>query len=134
MLQCRPAGFLGLRAREIHKPRPVIFAVQETARDHDLEQLSDTGRRRGIRQLGTDFLDGRALATVEDVHDLAFAPREMSRCVSGHRIMANYFAMREYIRHRAARQGNLMDLPRTGVRSDWLSFQAPDRTVGRSPK
>src|SRR4029078_3762350 len=95
----RSAGFLWLRAREIHEPRAIVLAVQQAALDHDLQQLAHARRRRRVGQLRSDLFHRRAMATMHDVHDLALAPGEMNPGGLRHRPMANYFAVREYIRH-----------------------------------
>src|SRR5689334_8728465 len=95
----RPPGFFRLRAREVDEPRTVVLAVQQSAVDHDVEELPNTGRRRSIGQLGPNLLNRRPVTTMEDVHDLAFATGEMGAGLFGHGGTANYFATREYIRH-----------------------------------
>src|SRR5262245_1098553 len=100
MLHGRAARVLMFGRREVDEPRAVRFAAKQAALDHDLEQLADARPRRRIGQLGANVFDRGSLAPVDDVHDLAFSACQVDTNGLGHefRVMANYFAMGEYIR------------------------------------
>src|SRR5687768_5847921 len=62
--------------RKVDEPGAVVLTVDEAPLDHDVEELADARWRRRGRQLLANLLDGRAPAAVEDLHDLALAPRQ----------------------------------------------------------
>src|SRR5689334_4377091 len=80
----RPSGFLRFRAREVDESGTVVLAVQESALDHDVEELSNAGRRRGVRQFGPNLLHRRPMTPMQDVHNLAFATGQMGSELFGH--------------------------------------------------
>src|SRR5262249_6039254 len=114
----RPPCFFRLGTWEIDESRTAVFAVQQAAIDHDVEELADAGRRRCIRQLGADLLHRRPVTTMQDVHDLAFAPGEMGVDRFGHGVWriisphANIFALLLAVKAEM-----------------WLSLRKTDRTV-----
>src|SRR5262245_42683525 len=96
MAKSRTAGHVAAGAREVDEARAVVLAVQQTAVDHDLEQLADTRGSGGIRELRADLLYRRALTTVEDVHDLAFAAGQVEALALRHGVSEFFRCRRIY--------------------------------------
>ena len=64
-------ALLGPGSGKVDEPRAVVFAAQQAALDHDVQQLAHARRAGGVGQLCADLFHRRPPAAMEDLHDLA---------------------------------------------------------------